>query len=594
MMKIWLNSASSNQLRNVILSMDPSSRKRILSLQVLQLSSTLFEIFAIGIIGIIGLVSISGTGNKIQSDKVDFALKLLRINEFSLQGQVLALSVIFILILLAKTILVMVTSQRILRVLARETTRISNTLFGYVLNTSAKKIDLESKNTLNYVVNDAVDRTFLSLVANLSNLISDFFMLVIIFGLMMVVDLKTTLIAGIYFSIFGWFVLKRQQRVAQESGRTATNLKLGIADKTFEAFRLKRELNLRGAIPNYIFELSKSKLKLNSVNARIIFLPVETRYFMEGSIILGAVLVCGMQFFLRDAAHAFGGIAIFLAAATRAVPAILRLQNEVVTIKAVQQAVSRTLDLIPLAVDFASKPKVSALLNPEQLAFDIKFDLVTFRYDDEGPDIFANLDVRIEENDYVAITGESGGGKSTFIDLLLGEVVPTRGRVLIGNQPSVQVCRNSGGRIAIVPQKVQLINGTVYQNISLTDTQSAEEIRKIENLLREVNLFSDLKSLPNGLLTVLGDQGSMTSVGQQQRIGIARALYSNPRILILDEATSALDEANEKTIVDIINALRGTLTILTITHRPPFVVSADYELRVSGRTILEIRNPIGY
>jgi len=576
----------SGEVLSAIRTMKTRSKKRILALIIVQISTSLLELAAIAAIGVIGLLSISGVGSRTESNKVNFVLELLRLQNKNLQFQVVAMSLLFILILIIKTVLVMVTSRKILNILISETTRASNQLLELTLNSSAKKIDLESKNHLNYQVNEAVDRTFLSLIANICNLVSDTFMLIAVFLLMMIVDVKTTIFAGFYFGTLGWFVLKRQQKIAQESGRAAMELKLQIADKTFESFRIKRELSLKGLISDYVDSMGKTKAELNATNAKIIFLPVETRYFMEFSIILGAVLVSGLQFLQRDTAHAFGGIAIFLAAASRTVPAILRVQNEIVTIKAVQRAISETLRLIPIANEKFRVIAAERELIPT--GFDVKFEHVSFKYESNSPEIIKSASFAIPENDYVAITGESGEGKSTLIDLILGEVEANSGRVLIGGLPSKLVCTQARGKIAFVPQKVQLINGNVYQNISMKENPSEDDKKRIESLLAKVNLLEDLCSLREGLVTNLGDQGSTVSVGQQQRIGIARALYTGPRLLIMDEATSALDEGNEQAINSILSRLKGSLTIIVIAHRLTSIANANREFRISQGKITQV------
>lgn len=585
-MNIFSRFDPSGEVLGAIRTMKTRSKKRILALIVVQISTSILELAAIAAIGVIGLISISGVGPRTESNKVNFVLELLRLQNKNLQFQVVAMSLLFILILITKTVLVMVTSRKILNILISETTRASNQLLELTLNSSAKKIDLESKNHLNYQVNDAVDRTFLSLIANICNLVSDTFMLIAVFILMMIVDVKTTIFAGFYFGTLGWFVLKRQQKIAQESGRAAMELKLQIADKTFESFRIKRELSLKGLISEYVDSMGKTKAELNATNAKIIFLPVETRYFMEFSIILGAVLVSGLQFLQRDTAHAFGGIAIFLAAASRTVPAILRVQNEIVTIKAVQRAISETLKLIPIANEKFRVIVAERELTPT--GFDVKFEHVSFKYESNSPEIIKSASFAIPENDYVAITGESGEGKSTLIDLILGEVEANSGRVLIGGLPSKLVCTQARGKIAFVPQKVQLINGNVYQNISMKENPSEDDKKRIESLLAKVNLLEDLCSLREGLVTNLGDQGSTVSVGQQQRIGIARALYTGPRLLIMDEATSALDEGNEQAINSILSRLKGSLTIIVIAHRLTSIANANREFRISQGKITQV------
>jgi ABC-type bacteriocin/lantibiotic exporter with double-glycine peptidase domain len=268
------------------------------------------------------------------------------------------------------------------------------------------------------------------------------------------------------------------------------------------------------------------------------------------------------------------------------VPAILRVQNEIVTIKAVQRAISETLRLIPIANEKCRVIVAERELTPT--GFDVKFEHVSFKYESNSPEILKSASFAIPENDYVAITGESGEGKSTLIDLILGEVEANSGRVLIGGLPSKLVCTQARGKIAFVPQKVQLINGNVYQNISMKENPSEDDKKRIESLLAKVNLLEDLCSLREGLVTNLGDQGSTVSVGQQQRIGIARALYTGPRLLIMDEATSALDEGNEQAINSILSRLKGSLTIIVIAHRLTSIANANREFRISQGKITQV------
>jgi ABC-type multidrug transport system fused ATPase/permease subunit len=167
----------------------------------------------------------------------------------------------------------------------------------------------------------------------------------------------------------------------------------------------------------------------------------------------------------------------------------------------------------------------------------------------------------------VAFVGPSGAGKTTLIDLLLGLLEPDSGTVRISNLDPIQAIKKWPGSISYVPQDVMIIDGTIRENIILGFPDEYYREDEIIRALKIAQLWDFVESLPNGLDTFVGERGSKMSGGQRQRLGVARAMFTNPKLLILDEATSSLDGVTESGITEAIEALSGEVTVVIIAHR---------------------------
>lgn len=216
----------------------------------------------------------------------------------------------------------------------------------------------------------------------------------------------------------------------------------------------------------------------------------------------------------------------------------------------------------------------------KKLAFQnkITFQNLEFSYSGTDRKVLSGVSFEIKKGDFVGIIGQSGAGKTTFVDILLGLFCPTEGKILIDGidvQSDIDGWRKN---LAYVPQSIYLIDGSIKENIALGVDASDVDIELLNRVIGMAELTEFVNNLPDGIETSVGERGVMLSGGQRQRIGIARALYQQPDILILDEATSALDNDTEKSITDTILNLKGEITIISIAHRLSTLVDCDYKL----------------
>jgi ATP-binding cassette subfamily C protein len=219
---------------------------------------------------------------------------------------------------------------------------------------------------------------------------------------------------------------------------------------------------------------------------------------------------------------------------------------------------------------------------------EINIKNLSFKYPNSDKLILSNLNLKILKNSFVGISGESGVGKSTLIDMILGLLKPVFGSILVDNIDISKNLRNWRNNIGYVPQKIFLISDSIKKNIAL----GLEDFEIDDQLLNQAidrsclrNFIQELEHKEN---TIVGEDGSLISWGQRQRIGIARALYNNPSILIFDEATSSLDPITEEKILDEIQLLKKTLTLIFVSHRKDSLKKCDKTFFMQNGMIFEI------
>ncbi len=217
----------------------------------------------------------------------------------------------------------------------------------------------------------------------------------------------------------------------------------------------------------------------------------------------------------------------------------------------------------------------------------IQIKNINWRYSDELPNVLENLEMEIRPGEAIGLIGESGAGKTTLADILLGLFKPQAGEILVDGKSIYENSTNWNKLVGYVPQNVFLIDDTVRNNILFgVDEENANEER-IWQTIERAQLKEFVENLPQGLDTVLGERGIKISGGQRQRIAIARALYYDPPIIVLDEATSALDNETETAVMESINNLQGEKTLIIVAHRLTTIEKCDkvYEIR-NGKAIM--------
>jgi ABC-type multidrug transport system fused ATPase/permease subunit len=336
-----------------------------------------------------------------------------------------------------------------------------------------------------------------------------------------------------------------------------------------------KEVTLRNKLEEVGSVVQANRRFMTRARANIQFLGQVPRYVLESAII-GGVVVVGITGAITDGGVAgmLTAVAIFGLAGFRLAPSLVRFQNVVSLVSSSQPGAAAVIEEIR-AVEKASlhlvdRPSRPLAEHPKEL----RFESVSFRYADDAPDAVRDLELQIAMGSRVAFVGSSGAGKSTIVDLVLGLIEPTTGRVSIDGEDLRELSRSWRDRVGYVPQDVTLFDASVAQNVALTWTENYDR-DLVRSALRQAQLLDIVESREGGIDAPVGERGLTLSGGQRQRLGIARALYTRPLVLVMDEATSALDTATEAAVGKAIRALHGKTTLISVAHRLATIRDAD-------------------
>jgi ATP-binding cassette subfamily C protein len=389
---------------------------------------------------------------------------------------------------------------------------------------------------------------------------------------LVIIDPTTFFYAGGFFGLVGFFIYRVLHKRAKKVGLEMADYNIRSNQVLSEALLAYREIYARDKQLFYINKIGDLKRGFANASAEQTFLPNVSKYLIEISVTLGAVLVAAIQFATQNAPQAVASLTLFLAAGSRLAPALLRIQQSAIQMQGNFGGAKPTLDLLRQFRDSSYvRETVNNPLESKAFIGDVKFMNVDFCYSSFKHFSIRDVSFDLSHGQMLAIVGPSGSGKSTLVDLLLGLLSPTSGKIeLSGMNPSLAIARYPNA-VSYVPQSVSIFEDTVASNIALG--VAYDEIDR--SRVREVLEMTDLISPGFELDTILFEQGKNLSGGQRQRIGISRALYNNPSLLILDEATSALDSKTESEITNIISQLKGKTTLIIVAHRLSTIRHAD-------------------
>jgi ABC-type multidrug transport system fused ATPase/permease subunit len=419
----------------------------------------------------------------------------------------------------------------------------------------------------------------------------------------MISDVSLLLIMGIGFFIidpvtaFGIFTLfflivlflyRFMYVRAGNLGRFSSEQNIRSNEKIVEVFSSYRESVVRNRRDYYAREIKALRFTLADTAAEMNFMPYVSKYVIESSVIVAALLIGAVQFILQDAAHAAGTLGIFLASGTRIAPAVLRVQQGSITIRSALGQSSPTLDLIDSLGDAPLIENVDDEVNIVHDGFEpeVIISNVSVTYPGKPEPALSNISLTIPSGASVAIVGPSGAGKTTLIDVILGVLNFDEGLVTISGFPPLTTVMKWPGAISYVPQDVVIANGTVRQNVALGYPEEYATDELVNQALATAQLGKFIEDTPQGLDADVGERGARISGGQRQRLGIARAMFTRPMLLVLDEATSSLDGETEASISHAINSLRGSTTIIMIAHRLSTVRNADLVVYMHAGKVL--------
>jgi len=543
---------------------DPRSQKKVLFFGLAKILLGAFDVIGIVLVGTLlaRLASSSTTGSP--SFSIFENLSLLQL------GFLAAASFV------TKALGSIVFLKALIKTLSRAHAQLGTDIFEHLINNISWTTKNYSKSQLNFLLTIAPGAAVEILLGTIT-LISESFLLISILTTFLFVDIKMTLFIVFYFALIAItlnYVLSNKIKKHSILQSDASILLTAIIYDTIGAFReiksLKRERYFLEKFQNAKFGMTQSTGNISFFNS----LP---KNIVEPALMLGALGLVFISISSKNPVGAAQSIGIFLTGGLKIMGSMLPLQatfaafnNQIVKIQILIKFISNVSpNLSPLNSNKSNNALVS-----EPNPIGIEISNLDFRYNEVSPLVLSDINMIISPGQLVAFIGPSGSGKSTLADLIIGINEPSSGEIRFLNDSKVRVDPDSF-KFGYVAQNPGVISGTVKDNIALGLIEEEIDSSDLNNAIKDSHLSGFIQELPLGYETDLGKQSDAVSGGQLQRIGLARALYVKPNILVLDEATSALDVETEAAVSASLNDLKGQCTLIVIAHRLTTVQNAD-------------------
>ena len=435
-------------------------------------------------------------------------------------------------------------------------------------------------------ITSQIYQTVIAINAFLSVVTSAVVSIGLIVGLILI-DSSAALLAIVTFgAAYVFLALTARYELKSNGHKMAQALRLQLKALQ-EGLGAIREVLLDGTQELYLESYTETDRVHRRLEAKNVFLSFYPRYALEAMglvfiAILGVIHVIrtGSE---KDILPILGALAL---GAQRLLPALQQIYSGWAALKASNAAIIAVMTMLsqPLPIRFRST-------KPLELQRKIRLSEVSFSYGSEHPRIINNLTLEINKGQRVGIVGSTGSGKTTLVDLLMGLLSPTYGKLMVDGlildietQPElVSAWRSS---IAHVPQVIYMADSSIAENIAFGHPRDGIDIERVKLAAKQARISDFIESKPQSYESFVGERGVQLSGGQRQRIGIARALYKQSQILVFDEATSALDESTESQVMDTIENLSEALTVIIIAHRTSTLRKCDRVIKIDNGKIV--------
>jgi ATP-binding cassette subfamily C protein len=523
---------------------------------------------AIGVLSS-SIVTTLSSGGKAKTVELG-PLTLPGIDSRSIPALGLFILFLFILKALISILLTHKLAHSLARIEARAAKRIATNVFGEGLD----GVTRYSKNEILYIVQVGSPSAFNTLLNAVGTLSTEGFLFVLVIGAFTAISPWAALGALLYFGAIGFLIQYYIGRRVQQTSRMITESSIKSSSGILDLSEVIREVSTLQKKTFFLDRIYEARMTSARNVATQLVLQGTPRHIVETALIVGIATFIFLQSLSGNLSEAAVTIGVFLAGGLRLTAALLPLQGALLSINRCQPAAELALKALEdsnVIIREVIRPKNQPEL---KTPVEIKIEGLNFSY--ASPDnVIENVFLEIPAGYQAAFIGPSGAGKSTLADLILGLLKPSKGRVLLDGLDVLDWVDRRGGSLGYVPQKPGMISGTIRENIALGLAPKDVDTQRLNRAISDAHLTALIDSLPDGIETNVGKHKDELSGGQLQRIGLARALYSQPSLLIMDEATSALDAESENEINKALTRMRGKVTVILIAHRLNTVQRSD-------------------
>jgi ABC-type multidrug transport system fused ATPase/permease subunit len=419
-----------------------------------------------------------------------------------------------------------------------------------------------------------VGRVIGSVLNPLLLLLSSALIAVALVGMLVAIDWSIAVGAGVVIAVVYVLAMAGSKRPLQQLSQRQVALNQQLIQALQEGLGAIRDVLLDGNQSFYAHTYQQADQPLRRIGAQAVFLSSYPRLLMEPAG-MALIALAGYLLMLQGGvAKALAVLGALALGAQRLLPMAQKVYEGWAQSRSAKDSLANLMDLLlqPLPADVLFPSPDSLVLRQA-----IRMEGVRFRYGPELPEVLQGVDLEIRRGERIGLIGSTGSGKTTLVDLLMGLLEPTDGRILVDGLDLHGSERIAAWRAAIahVPQSIYLADSSIAENIAFAIPKDQIDLDRVRQAAQQAQIAGFIESSPQGYDTFVGERGIRLSGGQRQRIGIARALYKQAQVLVLDEATAALDNATEQAVMEAVEGLSRDLTIVLIAHRLSTVQRCD-------------------
>ena len=545
-------------------------------LVAVQFGLALLDFIGVILFGLVAALSASAVSGEVPG-QVSLVIQHAGLGEVDTITLAVVLAAIAGLLFITKSILSFLVMRRSYRFLATRQATISSRLVSLLLTRSILDVQRRPSQETAYALTYGANAATIGVLGSAVSLASEVALIIVIFAAMLVVDVGVAVFSAIFFAIVALLLHRLLANWAGRLGVALSDAEIASIASVQESLRTYREIVVTGRRGFYVRKFQELRWRAASVQADLQIMSQVSKYVFEIALIVGAAVLAVSQFWTKDVVAAVAVIAVFLASTSRIVPSLLRMQGALLTTRTSAGIATSTLELAkelmsPVegrSMEDQNIIRAQQALQGEHAGIQASVDLrgVSLSYPGALGLAVSDVSLHVPTGSSLALVGPTGAGKSTLVDLVLGVLTPDSGLVRIAGLPPSEATLQWPGALAYVPQDIAVIDGTVRSNVALGLPAEFIADDRIWEALDRAQLGDFLRGERDGIDTVVGEHGVRLSGGQRQRLGLARALYTRPKLLVLDEATSALDAETERAVSQALEELEGNVTLIIVAHR---------------------------
>lgn len=566
---------------------DKKQKLRLFILFIVMLVGTALEV--VGVTAILPLIE-AMTNPKSILEKPYFSFFYNTLHFRSINSFMIVLCLLIIIVYLVKNIYVILQSDLQHRFAFNNQVRISNRLMrAYMAQPYLFHAQHNSTELMRTVINDT--QSFIKAILAGIQLITDLCVCISILFFLFITDSLITLSIIVMFTIFMFLYMKIYKKNLKRQGELARSYNADMAKFSLQAFGGIKEIQILNREQFFINQYNYVSEKNATSQRRYNWMLALPKPVMEFLCVGGLLGVVVLRLYMGVNMDAFITVlSTFAIAAFRMLPSVNKITTNLgiivfsgSSIHAIYEALKEVEDAIGGEDNGDGKSAKLGMKN------EIAVNNLDFCYPQSTEYVLRNVNISIPKNKSVAFIGPSGAGKTTLADIILGVMSPTAGTVEVDGVNVHENLYRWHQSLGYIPQTIYLTDDTLKNNIAFGIMEDDIDESRIWNAVEMAQLKDFIRSLPDGLETMVGEGGMRLSGGQRQRIGIARALYNNPEVLVLDEATSALDNDTESAVMEAVEHLSGNVTLIIIAHRLSTIENCDYVYQVKNGKVEKVK-----